>query len=70
MDNIRKRFFELEIQTNSKYTDNKKVKGKGTETINQRLTSLRGKMEVTHNDNSFQIFITVPLNAEIVDFGV
>jgi hypothetical protein len=63
-------FLELEIQTNSKYTDNKKVKGKGTETIEQRLTSLRGKMEVTHKDNSFQIFITLPLNLEIVDFEV
>lgn len=65
-----KDFLELEIQTNSKYTDNKKVKGKGTETIEQRLTSLRGKMEVTHKDNSFQIFITLPLNLEIVDFEV
>lgn len=61
---------ELEIQTNSKYTVNKKVKGKGTETINQRLASLGGKMKVTHSDNSFQIFITLPLNLEIVDFEV
>lgn len=61
---------ELEIQTNSKYTLNKKVKGKGTETINQRLASLGGKMKVTHSDNSFQIFITLPLNVEMLDFGV
>ncbi|MBK9499733.1 MAG: hypothetical protein IPO06_10300 [Leptospiraceae bacterium] len=55
-------FLELEIQSNTTYQPNRQVTGKGTETIEQRLASLSGKMQFTNKENSFHIQITLPLN--------
>ncbi|MDX1959153.1 MAG: hypothetical protein SFU98_11310 [Leptospiraceae bacterium] len=57
-------FLELEIQSNTNYHKNSHVTGKGNETIKQRLASLNGKMEVSHNHASFHSLITIPLNSD------
>lgn len=62
MDKKENDFLELEIQSNTTYQPNRQVTGKGTETIEQRLASLSGKMQFTNKENSFHIQITLPLN--------